>query len=145
MRDPQVRTYDPKKVVITWGTIIFTGYMSGTFITIARSGDIFEKDKGSDGTIDRINKNAVDFAVTVTLKQTSITNDLLSAAMKIDIESNTSIYPLTVADVGGTTLFFASQAWIGKDPDDEHSDSLVGREWRFDTGPAEKFTGGNIA
>ena len=144
MPDPIVRTFDPKAVVITFGPIIIIGYAEGTFCTVARSGDVFEVSKGADGTVDRVNKNSNNFAVTVTIKQTSPVNDLLSAVQAQDSLSNTGKYPLTVKDINGTTLFFAPQAWIGKDPDPELSDSLTNRPWRFDTGIAELFQGGNI-
>ena len=142
--DVFTRTYDPKLIVVTFGPVIFTGYNEGTFLTITRNGDNFEKSKGADGTVDRVNKNSNDFSVAVTLKQTSLTNDLLSAILQADTVANTGKYPLTVKDLNGTTLFFAAQAWIAKDPDNEYSDELTGREWRFDTGIAIKFTGGNI-
>lgn len=144
MLDPIMRTYDPKLIVITFGAIIFTGFAEGTFVQVTRSGDIFEKQKGADGSIDRINKNAFDFRVTATLKQTSLTNDLLSAAMTADMLTNLGALPFLIKDLKGTTLFFAPQAWIAKDPDDEYGDSLGSREWQFDTGVAEKFTGGSI-
>jgi len=142
--DANVRTYDPKKVVVTWGAIIFSGFADGTFVQVARNGDVFEKRRGSDGSVDRINKNADDYSVTLTLMQTSITNDLLSSAMIADQLSNLGVFPLVVKDLRGTTLFFAAQAWIAKDPDDEHTDSLGNREWKIDTGIATKFTGGNL-
>lgn len=144
MLDPVVRTYDPKKYIIVFGAIPMTGFAEGTFITLARNGDLFEKSRGADGTVDRINKNASDFSVTITVKQTSLTNDALSAVMIVDMKNNTGVYPLTIKDLGGTTVFFAQYAWIGKDPDDENADTLGNREWRIDTGPATKFTGGNI-
>lgn len=144
MVDPIVRTYDPKLIVVTFGTIIFTGFASGTFLTITGNGDKFEKDRGADGTVDRINKNASDYSVAVTLKQTSLTNDALSTLMNTDILTNAGKLPMTVKDLNGTELFFAAQAWIAKDPDDAYGDALDSREWRIDTGIAAKFTGGNI-
>lgn len=142
--DPTVRTYDPKAVIVTFGAVIFTGFAEGTFVSIERNGDLFEKVRGADGGVDRVNKNANDYAVTITLKQTSITNDALSAIAQADILANTGKFPLTVKDLIGTTLFFAAQAWIAKDPTDEESDTLSNREWRIDTGIAAKFTGGNV-
>ena len=144
MLDPIMRTYDPKLIVITFGAIIFTGFAEGTFVQVVRNGDKFEKSKGADGSIDRINKNAFDFRVTATLKQTSLTNDLLSAVALTDAVSNLGVLPLAIKDLKGSTLFFAPQAWIAKDPEDEYSDSLGSRAWEFDTGVATKFTGGNI-
>ncbi len=145
MLDQEVRTYDPKQVIITWGGIIVTGFAEGTFVTITRNGDLFEKSKGADGTVDRINKNAADFSVAITVKQTSITNDLFSAQMALDLTENAGMLPLTVKDLGGTELFFARQAWVGKDPDDAYGDTLDNREWRLDTGNAAKFTGGSLS
>ncbi len=143
--DPEVRSYDPKEIIMTWGVDIVTGFAEGTFVTIARNGDLFEKSRGADGTVDRVNKNAQDFSVTITIKQTSISNDVFSAQMEADLLLNTGMLPLTVKDLNGTTLFFAAQAWVAKDPDDAYSDSLENREWRLDTGPAAKFTGGSLA
>lgn len=142
--DPIVRTYDPKLIIITFGPVIVSGYAEGTFLSIARNGDVFEKSKGADGSVDRINRNANDYSATLTLKQTSLTNDAFSLILKQDQLTNTGKYPLTVKDLNGTTLFFAPQAWIGKDPDPEYSDSLSAREWRLDTGNAQFTQGGNI-
>lgn len=142
--DKTVRTYDPKQIIVAFGPVILTGFAEGTFVSIARNGDVFEKVRGADGGVDRVNKNANDYAVTFTLKQTSISNDALSAVLIQDQLTNTGKYPLTVKDLNGAALFFAAQAWIAKDPDDEYSDVMSNREWRIDTGVAEKFTGGSI-
>lgn len=142
--DPQVRTYDPKQVIVTFGTVIVSGYAEGTFIAIAQNGDSFEKKKGADGGVDRVNKNANDYAVTLTLKQTSLTNDALSLLSIADKLTNSGKLPLIVKDINGTSLFFAEQAWIGKEPDPEDGDSISSREWRFDTGIAKQFIGGSL-
>ena len=138
-----VKTYDFKEVVMTFGGIPFTGFSDGTSITISRNGDLFTKKKGNDGSIDRSNNNAFDFEVSVVLKQTSITNDLLSTASYADQLSNKGTAPLLIKDLNGTTLFTAPQAWVKKDPDDEFAGEISDREWTFDTGASVKFTGGN--
>jgi hypothetical protein len=144
-RDTNVRTFDPNKVIITWGPIIMTGFAEGTFMNITRSkGNLFDKSTGADGSVDRINKNATDFTITVTLKQTSLSNDLLSAAFLLDISLNTGKFPFVVKDLLGTTTFFAAQAWISKDPDPDFADALSTRAWTFDTGPGTNVHGGNI-
>jgi len=144
MADPNVRTYDPKKIVIIFGPVIVTGFAEGTFVSIAQNGDGFEKVRGADGGVDRVNKNAKDYAVSITLKRTSLTNDELSAIAIIDQNTNAGKYPLMVKDLQGTSIFAAPQAWIAKPPDSEEADSLPSREWRFDTGIAANFIGGNL-
>jgi len=139
--DRRVRTYSPGSVSVTFGDVIVSGFAEGTYISIERNGEAFEKVKGADGTVDRINKNAFDFRVTLTLRQTSISNLQLSEIFESDIVNNDGIKPLRIVDNDGTSSFNASQAWIASDPNDEYADELSTREWIFDTGPAEKVTG----
>ena len=143
MPDLTVRSYDPKQVVVTFGATVMTGYAEGTFVKIARNGNAFEKSRGADGSVDRVNKNALDFTVNLTLKGTSPVNAILSGLLLADQLTNSGTLPLVVKDLGGATLFTAAQAWIAKDPDQEFSDALTNREWTFETGPAANLIGGN--
>lgn len=138
-----VKTYDPKMVIVTFGTLSFAGYADGTFIRVSRSGDAFGKRKGAGGDVERINRNQGDFEVSITLLQTSSTNQELSAILAADQVTNAGVFPLTIEDTLGHTLFFAPQAWIRKDPDWEDGDDLNNREWIFDTGIATNTVGGN--
>ncbi len=144
MADLSVRTYDPKKVICTFGGIIIEGYMDGTFIAAEQNGDSFEKLRGADGGVDRVNKNAADGSVTITLKKTSLTNDALSVIHASDRLNNDGIRPITIKDINGTSLCFARQAWIAIPPNPEESDTMPSREWKFDTGIWDNFIGGNL-
>lgn len=138
-----VKTYDPKMIVITFGTIPISGYAEGTFVRVNRSGDAFAKSKGAGGDVERINRNQGDFEVSVTLQQTAGTNAELSAALAADMATNAGVFPLTIKDLLGQTLFYAPQAWIRKDPEWEDGDELNAREWTFDTGISSNLLGGN--
>jgi hypothetical protein len=139
----EVRTYDPKKVIVTFGVLALSGYMDGTFITITPEGDAFEKHKGADGSIDRVNKNSYSYEVSLVLKQTAPANVSLAALKYADQASNKGILPLTIKDFSGMSLFTANAAWIRKEPNVEYGDSIAGREWIFDTGMALSTPGGN--
>ena len=141
---PIVSTYDPKLIIMTFGTIIFTGYPDGEFVNITTDGDQFSKIRGIDGGVDRINMNIFDYTVNVTLKQTSLTNDQLSAVATADALTGLGVLPLTIKDLRGATQFLAPQAWIKKMPDASFGNDMGTREWVFDTGPAQNFLGGNI-
>lgn len=143
MANLPVRTFDPKLVVITFGALSISGYAEGTFVSVNRSGDAFAKSKGAGGDIERVNRNQGDFEVTVTLQQTSPTNAELSAILAADQASNAGVWPLTIKDMLGQTLFFSPQAWIRKDPEWEDGDELNSRAWVFDTGIAGNLVGGN--
>lgn len=141
--DIGVKTYDPKMVVITFGAVPISGYAEGTFVRVNRSGDAFTKSKGAGGDIERVNRNQGDFEVSITLQQTSSSNTELSAILAADQATNAGVFPLTIKDMLGNTLFFAPQAWIRKDPEWEDGDDLNSREWTFDTGIAGNLVGGN--
>lgn len=141
--DIGVKTYDPKMVVITFGAVPISGYAEGTFVRVNRSGDAFTKSKGAGGDIERVNRNQGDFEVSITLQQTSSSNTELSAILAADQATNAGVFPLTIKDMLGDTLFFAPQAWIRKDPEWEDGDDLNSREWTFDTGIAGNLVGGN--
>jgi hypothetical protein len=141
--DIGVKTYDPKMVVITFGAVPISGYAEGTFVRVNRSGDAFTKSKGAGGDIERVNRNQGDFEVSITLQQTSSSNTELSAILAADQATNAGVFPLTIKDILGNTLFFAPQAWIRKDPEWEDGDDLNSREWTFDTGIAGNLVGGN--
>ena len=148
MSDATVRTYDPSEVVVsiagpTIGIMVFAGYADGTFVKITRSGDAFDKKRGADGTVDRINKNAVDFEAELSLKRTSPMNAVLSGLLALDQLKNAGIFALTIKDNSGASLFEAPQAWIKKDPDVEYADSLGNYTWKFDTGAAVSLIAGN--
>ena len=143
MANLPVRTFDPKLVVITFGALSISGYAEGTFVSVNRSVDAFAKSKGAGGDIERVNRNQGDFEVTVTLQQTSPTNTELSAILAADQVSNAGVWPLTIKDMLGQTLFFAPEAWIRKDPEWEDGDDLNSRAWVFDTGIAANLVGGN--
>jgi hypothetical protein len=145
--DKTVRTYDPSEVKIVVGTFVLSGYADGTFVKITRSGDAFEKKKGADGTVDRINKNAYDFEVEITIKQTSPYNAILSGLLAADQLSNNGVFPLTITDLSGATTgpsaFFAPQAWIMKDPEVDYGDALKNHTWKFATGAGANYIAGN--
>lgn len=138
-----VRTFDPKMVVITFGIVPISGYAEGTFVNVNRSGDAFTKSKGAGGDVERVNKNQGDFEVTITLQQTAPVNKELSAILAADQVTNAGVFPLTIKDLQGETLFFAPQAWIRKDPEMSEGDELNARAWVFDTGIGANLIGGN--
>jgi hypothetical protein len=136
-------TVDPKQVKQSFNGVEITGYASGTFLSIT-SEDGFEKDRGSDGGIDYINKNANDLDVVCTLKQTSESNLALSALHELDKVSNAGIGAYLFDDLQGDSRVFAPIARIMKRPDLSYSDTMESREWLIGTGTAIYICGGNI-
>lgn len=141
-----VRTYDPKMVGITVGGVPITGYADGTFVAIERAGDTFTKVTGADGMVTRSKSNDKSGQVTLTLKQSSPSNDYLSGLAALDEMSNAGVVPVSIADASGTTLLFMPSAWIRKPANVEFGKELSTREWVLDFDKCEFPTmniGGN--
>jgi hypothetical protein len=143
MADANVRTYDPAEVSLTIGAYHVSGFASGTFIKVTRSGDAFTKERGADGTVDRKNNNIYDFELEFSLRRTSPYNGIFSGLLAADQQTNEGVLPVTISDGSGYSLFFAADAWIRKDPDGEYADALGNYTWKWDTGLGSNFLGGN--
>jgi len=138
-----LKTFDPKKVIVTWGAIIFTDFADGAFVEITQE-DNFEAVMGADGSENRVNKNRTGGDCNVTLQQQSITNDALSAQYEIDKANNTGYKPFTVKDINGTTLAYSPQAYIKKLPDMTESSDGETRQWNFRLPQLQMVVGGNL-
>lgn len=132
-----VNTYDPKQLIIVFGGVPITGYADGTFVTVTPNAERFTKVVGADGEVTRTKSNDFTHEVTITLKQSSLSNDYLSTIMNADRLSNLGKLPLQIKDINGTTLWNWSQAWIRQPPDSEFAKELGERAWIFDTGSAD--------
>lgn len=143
--DTTVSTYDPAKVVVTFGGVPISGFADETFVSIKRSnGGAFAKKRGADGKVERINKGSYDFTVGITLQQTSSSNLTFDAAMKADMLSNSGKAPLSVTDLNGVTMLTAPEAWVNEDPSVDLGSDTSSRKWVIETGPAPLTIGGNV-
>lgn len=112
-----VKTYDPKKMIVIFGGIIISGYDEGTFINVETEGDGINAIIGCDQEIVRsIDPSSVLKTVTVTLLQSSSSNDKLSSIVDRDNQSGDGIMPLVIKDLTGTSFMISDQAWITKKP-----------------------------
>lgn len=138
-----VRTYDPKAVVITIGGVPMSGFADGTFLEISRDVQAFTKVVGADGTTTRVKSNNTGGTMTVTLKQSSPSNDVLSAFAQADALTNTGVVPVLVKDLSGNSVYFSATGWIQKLPDSVFANELNNRAWVLDLADVDIFVGSN--
>lgn len=138
------KLYDPKAVIVTWGPYLLSGFMDGTFITVARDEDAFMKKIGVDGEVARARNQNKGGSVTFTLLQTSSSNDALSAEALNDELTGTGSHPLMIKDLFGTTLRMAPNAWVKKLAEDEFAKEISGREWTLDCDQVTGIVGGAL-
>lgn len=139
-----VKTYDPNNVQVIMGGVPITGFADGTFISVAFDEDLYTKTVGADGEVSRAKSNNQSATVALTLKQTSGSNDELSAFYQADQVSDSGVVPLMIKEIGsGRTLVFAQAAWVQKLPDVAYSKEVEDRNWTIATAQLKTFIGGN--
>lgn len=138
-----VKTYDPKKVAIVIGGVPMSGFADDTFVKVSRKEDLFTMYVGADGETARAKSNNRSGEMTLTLAQTSPSNDVLSAFHLADELDNAGVVPILIKDLSGTSVFFSAAGWIRKAPDAEFGKEINTREWVFDLAAVDVFVGGN--
>lgn len=135
-------TYDPAKVVVNVAGVNLEGYADGTFVTAERTSDTYTKSTGADGRTTRVKQNDKSGSITITLQQTSPSNNHLSAIMVLDESSGEGIVPVTIKDILSSSLIASSYAWVKKPPASPYAKENSNREWVFDCAVLEMFIGG---
>lgn len=144
-------TYSPPDVtvVISMGAAshVVSGFAEDTFVSIERNSETYEMYTGADDTNTRIYKPNTSCAVTISLQQTSNSNDVLSALYEIDRASRNSdnLFSITVKDNSGRSLFSASQAFISVTPNSEYGTSMNTRDWVVQCPRPDYYIGGNAS
>jgi hypothetical protein len=139
----QLYTFDIRKCLILAGPHILQGFADGEAFSLELDDDLYQKQAGADGDIARARRHGQAGNGKISLMQTSVSNDVLSAFAALDRLSNAGVFPLTVKDLLGTTTAFAAYAWIKKPPALALGKELATREWMLDLANTELFIGGN--
>jgi len=138
-----VKTYNPADVTLIFAGIPIEGIADGTFINVARDNPSYNKNIGSDGEGVRAKSNDKSGTITLTLMQSSLSNDALSALSILDEASGDGVGPFLMKDNSGRTLCAAETCWLQKPSDVEFAREATTREWVFETDLLDMFVGGN--
>lgn len=138
-----VRTVDPKNVIITIGGVAMSGFTDGTFLEITRNEPTWSMVVGSDGFVTRGKTNNFTGSLTLTLKQSSPSNDYLSGLLALDELTNTGVVPVLVKDLSGNSVYFAGRCWINQYADSTFSKEITDRTWVLSMDEANIFVGSN--
>lgn len=138
-----VRTWDPSKVVISIGGAVMSGFSDGTFLEIDRNEPTWNTVVGADGLVTRGKTNNYSGTLTLTLKQSSPSNDVLSAFMAVDEATNSGVFPLLVKDLSGNSIYFSAQAWITQYANSTFDKNITDRQWIITLADADIFVGSN--
>ncbi len=139
-----LKTFDPKKVSITFGAGILTGFADGTFITVEQVEDSFSETTGPDGEVVRVASNNPLKIVVLTFQQSSDSNSFLSAVHQLDIRTNQGVLPFALKEIDGDTIVLSGRAYIRKFANIEFAKEVTNREWTIVLAEGEMFVGGNV-
>jgi len=138
-----VRTYAADEVRIIAGGVPISGLADGTFVTISRDEQAFNKVTGADGSTSRAKTANRAGSITITLQQTSPSNDYLSGLAIADEQGSGGVVPMLIKDESGRTVAATGAAWVQQAPDQEFSKDVSEREWVMDCARIDMFVGGN--
>ena len=138
-----VRTYDAARVAVTVNGVNISGFGEATFVSVEREEENFVKVVGADGNVSRSKTNNKSGSLTITLQQTSPSNDVLSGLAAKDEATSDAIFPVIVKDVTGGSRIFSATGWMQGVPVIEFAKEISTREWIIDLADIEFNISGN--
>lgn len=142
-------SYSPESVVVVLSNNKFShsmsGYVDGTFINITRNIPHATLYTGADASNVRVVRAVKNCDVTLTLHQSSESNDVLSQLLILDEESRSGedIFAITIKDLSGRTVASSESAFIGTSPDIAFGTEVSERPWVLHAINMKIFEGGN--
>lgn len=138
-----VRTYDPKQVIVVVGGVPMSGFSDGTFLEIDRNEPTWNTVVGADGLVTRGKTNNFSGTMTLTLKQSSPSNDVLSGFMALDEATNNGVFVVLVKDLSGNSIYFSAQGWVTQYANSTFDKNITDRQWVITLAEADIFVGSN--
>jgi hypothetical protein len=140
-----MREYDPNEVIVSVGGSDIEGFAPGSFVKIAMDSDAFNMVVGSRGDVARSKTSNRTGKITISLMQTSPSNDLLSTIHNLDLlkPNGAGVFSVAVRDSStGRAIYGAVSAWIPKFPDSSFDAQDTPREWVIQCERLEQFIAG---
>lgn len=136
--------YVPNHVTCTLcGFYTVEGYVDGTFISITKDTKPYDVSMGMDGEVARVYRKHDKYTIHLTLAQSSVTNNVLTALYNIDSTTGFGRFPIFIKDGSGTTSFLGLTAWVSDIPEVSFSNSMEVRTWTIEATQATLIVGGN--
>ena len=147
----QLATFSPNQVAViitqdsTGISHRLTGFSEDSIVSIDRDMETFSMYVGADDTSTRIANVNTSAAMTVSLAQTSASNDILSQLYDNDRRTldSSGLFNITVTDLSGRSVYFSNQAFVASPPSSGFANSMQTREWMIHMPNSTIYIGGN--
>ena len=130
------QAYDPRQLMIAFGSYIPTAWPDGTFLTIERHGDGVRKVVGADGSVARSVDPDKTATITIHGRWDSDSPKWAQETYDRDNETGDGTFPVLIKDLRGGLVFSTEEAWVEQPPDDEFALEMSDRETVIATGEA---------
>lgn len=138
-----MKNYNPAEVSVIIAGSLIQGFADGSFIKAERDEPAYSLYMGTDGEGTRAKSNNKSGTITLTLTQSSSSNDILSALAQADELSDGGVFSVLIKDNSGSSLCEATKSYIEKMPAVEFGREVGSREWVIKTDNLIIFAGGN--
>jgi hypothetical protein len=133
-------TYDPAKVIATFGGVTLSGFTDGDFIRIKYKDARYKMVEGIDGEVGRVRNPSMAGIIEVVLSSTSKANvDLSNIVNEIGVGK---AVPFLLTDLSGESWVTASKAWIANAPESIFGKTVTERTWIIECADLEKQDAG---
>lgn len=137
-------TYTPHDVSVNIaGLYDISGFSDGTFIELSKEVAPYSYSSAMDGETTRTFVNDSNYRVTLTLAQSSPSNNILNALHAVDVATQLGKFPLMIRDRSGTTNFFSPNVWIENVPNVTFGKDMDTRKWVFNCSECTLLVGGS--
>lgn len=146
-----VGTYIPSELTVvishkgTNQTFVLGGYGPDTNISIERPDPTWDMNVGTHGTMERIHRMDKTIRATITLQQSSESNDVLSGILNYDERDlrGGGLFTCTIADKSGRTAAYSNQSFVIQPNTYDFGQAASTRDWQIIMPYAEQHIGGN--
>lgn len=124
---------------------IVSGYSEDSIVNIERTAETFTMYTGADNTSTRIYNANKSATITLSLQQTSASNDILTLLYSNDSASRNSsgLFSLQISDASGRSRYFSDDAYVGVVPNSAFGNSMQTRDWVLHAHNLDTYIGGN--
>lgn len=151
MATQRIATFAPNSVIVTITqessgiSHVVQGFSEDSIVNIERNAETFTMYTGADNTSTRIYNANKSATLTLSLQQTSASNDILSLLYQNDSASPSSegLFSISVTDSSGRSRYFSDDAYIGVVPNSPFANSMQTRDWIIHAHNLETYIGGN--
>ena len=136
------KTFDPAQISVVFGTSPIVGFAEDTMINVEIEDPQYNDNTNIHGEVTRYKVNKNTAKITITLTQSSSSNDLLSNYVELDRVSDAGSFPVMIKDPNGTTLLTSTSAYVKQVPAVEFGAEAKTREWIIQATSLNKYVGG---